>query len=147
MTKSALYGDVVFKPYFDMRKFESHIYNKEIIRENKIKSRKNRKIIDKVIKVIDLIALILFIAIATATIYEYGKIAALDYKILKLEKTLENKKVEYDRLNVPLSKIIKHDDLKMKAYLELNMVLPTDKNTIYFDKSDEGFVHQYENIH
>ena len=147
MTKSALYGDIVVKPYFDMRKFESHIYNKDIIKERKIKSRKRIKVVDKIIKFVLVVSLALFVITIFATICECGKIATLDYKITKLEKTLDNKRAEFDRLNVPLSKLVRHDDLKMKAYLDLNMILPTDKNTIYFDKSDEGFVHQYENIH
>ena len=41
---------------------------------------------------------------------------------------------------------MKFDDIKMKAYLELNMITPTEKNIIHFDKSDNGFVRQYENI-
>ena len=34
----------------------------------------------------------------------------------------------------------------MKAYLDLNMITPTEKNIIYFDKRDSGYVRQYENI-
>ena len=41
---------------------------------------------------------------------------------------------------------IKFDDLKMKAYMEFNMITPTEKNIIYFHKTDNGFVRQYENI-
>ena len=41
---------------------------------------------------------------------------------------------------------IKFDDLKMKAYMEFNMVTPTEKSIIYFDKTDNGFVRQYEDI-
>ena len=147
MTRSALYGDVVVKPYFDMRKFETNIYKRDIIKEKRIKSRRRQKVVDKILKILVSVIAIFFVIVFLATVYQYGKIVALDYKITKLEKTLENRVAEYDRLNVPLSKIVKQDDLKMKAYLELNMVLPTDKNTIYFDKNDEGFVHQYENIH
>ena len=66
--------------------------------------------------------------------------------IVKLEATLDKKKYDNDNSTRKLKTEMKFDDLKMKAYMELNMITPTEKNIIYFDKSDNGFVRQYENI-
>ena len=146
MTRNAFYTDATFKTYFDMRKFENSIYNKEILRERRINVRKKQKVLDTILSVFVIVFSVAFLAISGMIAYNYVRIARLDSQIKKLETLIESTKRKNETENESLDKIIKYDDLKMKAYLELNMILPTDKNIIYFDKSDQGFVRQYENI-
>lgn len=147
MASNVLYGNMTFTPYFDMSKFENKVYNKDILREQRIKSRRKQKVLDNILIFFVIILSIAFIFISALVVYQYVGIVKTDYRIEKLEKSLKKKKEDIARKTTDLSKIVKYEDLKMKAYLELNMILPTDKNIIYFDKSDQGFVRQYESIH
>ena len=146
MASNTFYGNTTFKPYFDMRKFENSIYNKEIIRERRINVRKKQKVLDNIVSFFVVLFAVISISMLAVLSYHYVKVAAIDRNIEKLEATLLDEKRKNEGEKKPLSKVVKYDELKMKAYLELNMILPTDKNTIYFDKSDQGFVRQYENI-
>ena len=147
MASNVLYGNMTFAPYFDMSKFENKVYNKDILREKRIKTRRKQKVLDNVLFLFAVILFIAFVFISSLVVYQYVGIVKTNYRIEKLEKNLKKKREDINRKTVDLSKSIKYEDLKMKAYLELNMILPTDKNIIYFDKSDQGFVRQYENIH
>lgn len=147
MASNVLYGNITFAPYFDMSKFENKVYNKDIIREQRIKTRRKQKVFDNVLLFFVVIFSIAFLLISSLVAYQYVNIVKTNYKIEKLEKSLKKKREDIARMTTGLSKTVKYEDLKMKAYLELNMILPTDKNIIYFDKSDQGFVRQYESIH
>lgn len=147
MASNVLYGNITFAPYFDMSKFENKVYNKDIIREQRIKTRRKQKVFDNVLLFFVVIFSIAFLLISSLVAYQYVNIVKTNYRIEKLEKTLKKKREDIARMTTGLSKTVKYEDLKMKAYLELNMILPTDKNIIYFDKSDQGFVRQYESIH
>lgn len=147
MASNVLYGNMTFTPYFDMSKFENKVYNKDIIREQRIKSRRKQKVFDNILLFFVVIFSIGFILLSALVVYQYVGIVKTNYRIEKLEKNLKKKREDIARKTTDLSKTVKYEDLKMKAYLELNMILPTDKNIIYFDKSDQGFVRQYESIH
>ena len=147
MASNVLYGNMTFTPYFDMSKFENKVYNRDILREQRIKSRRKQKVLDNVLVFFVIIVYIVFIVMSSLVVYQYVGIAQTNYRIEKLEKNLKKKREDIARKTNDLSKVVKYEDLKMKAYLELNMILPTDKNIIYFDKSDQGFVRQYESIH
>ena len=147
MASNVLYGNITFAPYFDMSKFENKVYNKDIIREQRIKTRRKQKVFDNVLLFFVVIFSIGFLLISSLVAYQYVNIMKTNYRIEKLEKSLKKKREDIARMTTGLSKTVKYEDLKMKAYLELNMILPTDKNIIYFDKSDQGFVRQYESIH
>ena len=147
MASNVLYGNMTFTPYFDMSKFENKVYNRDILREQRIKSRRKQKVLDNVLVFFVIIVSIVFIVMSSLVVYQYVGIAQTNYRIEKLEKNLKKKREDIARKTNDLSKVVKYEDLKMKAYLELNMILPTDKNIIYFDKSDQGFVRQYESIH
>ena len=147
MASNVLYGNITFAPYFDMSKFENKVYNKDIIREQRIKTRRKQKVFDNILLFFVVVFSIAFLLITSLVAYQYVNIVKTNYKIEKLEKSLNKKREDIARMTIDLSKTVKYEDLKMKAYLELNMILPTDKNIIYFDKSDQGFVRQYESIH
>ena len=147
MASNVLYGNMTFTPYFDMSKFENKVYNKDIIREQRVKSRRKQKVFDNILLFFVVILSIAFLLITSLVAYQYVGIVKTNYRIEKLEKNLKKKREDIARKTTDISKIVKYEDLKMKAYLELNMILPTEKNIIYFDKSDQGFVRQYESIH
>ena len=146
MTSDVLYGRAVFKPYFDMQKFEDNIYNRVSVREKRISRRRKIRIVDKLLAVITIVLFIVFLSIIGLVAYRSLAIKNKEYNIKKLEKILERKVYENKNAVISLKNEMKFDDIKMKAYLELNMITPTEKNIIHFDKSDNGFVRQYENI-
>ena len=146
MTSDVLYGRTAFRPYFDMQKFEDSIYNRVSIREKRISRRKKLRIVDRLLAVITIVLSIVFLSITGLVAYRSLAIKNKEYNIKKLEKILERKVYENKNAVISLKNEMRFDDIKMKAYLELNMITPTEKNIIHFDKSDNGFVRQYENI-
>ena len=146
MTSDVLYGRAVFKPYFNIQKFEDNIYNRVSVREKRISRRRKIRIVDKLLAVITIVLFIVFLSIIGLVAYRSLAIKNKEYNIKKLEKILERKVYENKNAVISLKNEMKFDDIKMKAYLELNMITPTEKNIIHFDKSDNGFVRQYENI-
>lgn len=146
MTSDVLYGRTAFRPYFDMQKFEDSIYNRVSIREKRISRRRKLRIVDRLLVVITIVLLIVFLSITGIVVYRSLAIKNKEYNIKKLEKILERKVYENKNAVISLKNEMRFDDIKMKAYLELNMITPTEKNIIHFDKSDNGFVRQYENI-
>ena len=146
MTSDVLYGRTAFRPYFDMQKFEDSIYNRVSIREKRISRRKKLRIVDRLLAVITIVLSIVFLSITGLVAYRRLAIKNKEYNIKKLEKILERKVYENKNAVISLKNEMRFDDIKMKAYLELNMITPTEKNIIHFDKSDNGFVRQYENI-
>lgn len=146
MTRDVLYGDIAFRPYFNMQKFENSIYNRSTTREKRIRTRKKLRVLDKLLTVLIMFMLILFLVLASANIYRSIIIKHRTNDIKKLETVLERKRYDNNNVVSSLKTEMKFDDIKMKAYMELNMITPTEKNIIRFDKSDNGFVRQYENI-
>ena len=146
MASDVLYGNVAYRPYFDMRKFENCIYNKSLVREERIKARKRFKVLDKMLVVVLVVAIIIFLVMSIGIIYKNVLISNKDVYIKKLENSLKKKRYEKDNVVSSLKTEMRFDEIKMKAYMELNMITPTEKNTINFDKSESGFVRQYENI-
>lgn len=146
MTSDVLYGRTAFRPYFDMQKFEDSIYNRVSIREKRISRRRKLRIVDKLLAVITIVLSIVFLSITGLVAYRSLAIKNKESNIKKLEKLLEKKVYDNKNAVISLKNEMRFDDIKMIAYLELNMITPTEKNIIHFDKSDNGFVRQYENI-
>lgn len=146
MTSDVLYGRVAFRPYFDMHRFEDNIYNRVNMREKRISIKKRLRIVDRLLVIAIAFLFTILFVVLSAIIYRNISINSKDNYIKKLEKTLDRK--IYDNKNVvsSLKSEMKFDDIKMKAYMDLNMITPTEKNIIHFKKSDNGFVRQYENI-
>lgn len=132
--------------YFNMNKFEASIENRGVKRQKRIVVKRTIKVFDKITA---LLVLIVFIACAImfARIgFQQVKAISKSNEILKLTSQYEEMKMSNDKILAGIKNNIKYDNLKMKAYMELNMITPTDKNIIYFDKSDSEYVRQYENI-
>lgn len=146
MTSEVLYGRTAFRPYFDMQKFEDSIYNRVSIREKRISRRRKLRIVDKLLAVITIVLSIVFLSITGLVAYRSLAIKNKESNIKKLEKLLEKKVYDNKNAVISLKNEMRFDDIKMIAYFELNMITPTEKNIIHFDKSDNGFVRQYENI-
>ena len=146
MASDVLYGNIAYRPYFDMRKFENSIYNRSLVREERIKARKRYKIFDRILVVVLIAAIIAFLSMSLGIIYKNVMIGNKDVYIKKLENVLSERRYEMNNAASSLKTNIRFDEIKMKAYMELNMITPTEKNIISFDKSESGFVRQYENI-
>ena len=146
MASEVLYGRTLLKPYFNLQKFEDTIYNKPKIRAERIKRKRRIRILDKSLVLACIILFLILSAYITAIVMEQVKIYHKTNEIKKLESMLSVRKKENAVRMDAIKSEIKFDDLKMKAYMEFNMVTPTEKSIIYFDKTDNGFVRQYEDI-
>ena len=129
-----------------MQKFEDTIYNRPKLRIERIKRRKRIMVLDKLLVAGAILLFAIFLTYISAIVLMQVRICGKDNDIKKLTSSLKIKVNENDEKIDTIKSEIKFDDLKMKAYMELNMITPTEKNIIYFDKTDNGFVRQYENI-
>lgn len=146
MSSDVLYGNRGFTTYFDLQKFEDAISNKTIKREQRIAVRKKYKKLDRLIIVLTFISAVILTCIGLSIVSQNIRIYEKDKKIKKLEMTLNKKIYDNSGMVEEIKDAIKFDNLKLKAYMDLNMITPTEKSVIYFDKSDAGYVRQYENI-
>lgn len=146
MTSEVLYGRTAFRPYFNMQKFEDSIYNRVSIKEKRISRRKRLRIVDRLFAAITIVLFIVFLSVTALVAYKSFAIKSKEHSIKKLEKILERKVYENKNAVISLKNEMGFDEIKVKAYMELNMITPTEKNIIRFNKSDNGFVRQYENI-
>ena len=146
MANDVLYGRGTFAPYFNMQSFEDRIYSKTSTREKRIKTKKKLKIIDRLIMFLIVTLSVFLIIMSVSIIFRTVTVNRKDRDIEKLEERLKQVKYEESGADSILKDEMKLDELKMKAYMELNMITPTEKNIIHFNKSDSGFVRQYENI-
>ena len=146
MASDILYGRTTLRPYFDMQKFEDRIYNRVSEREKRIKKRRKLKVLDRLLAIIIVLLLAAFLVVFAGILYRSVAIKSQDNNIKRLKVTLEKKIYENKSVVSSLKNDMRFDDIKMKAYMELNMITPTEKNIIHFNKSDNGFVRQYENI-
>ena len=146
MTSEVLYGREIFTPYFNMNRFEDNIYNRPKQRAIRIKKRKRIRLIDRLLVSLTAILFIILLVYIAAITYYGVKVYNKNNEVVKYERILEAKRKENAGKIDVIKGEIKLDDLKMKAYMEYNMITPTEKNIIYFDKNDSGFVRQYENI-
>lgn len=146
MSSKVLYGQDILRPYFSMKKFENTIYNRYAERDRRIKYRRRLRVLDRFIVIAIALLIVTIIAVLSIVFVRNVKIVQKDKAIIRLETNLEKIKYNNSSAQRIMKSEIKFDDLKMKAYMELNMITPTEKNIIYFDKIDSGFVRQYENI-
>lgn len=121
--------------YFNTVKFERYISNAGLLKEKRIARRKRNKVIDKILIIIAMMLAMLLMAVMIKLSMEYYTVYRLNSEIYSLEndiqKVVDNKSEKIHEL----IKNTKIDSLKRKAYLDLNMITPTDNHIIYFDKS------------
>lgn len=137
MATDVLYGNS--NTYFNMKRFEDSIDNMGIVRQKIIEKRRSMLIFDKILMIFFLISFLIVIVIFGRIIYESLKIKEKSKQITKLEAMLNEKRFDRETIIEELKSGIKYDNLKAKAYLELNMITPTEKNIIYFEKDEEKF--------
>lgn len=133
MTSKILYGEVA-DSYLDIRRFEAIITKKAIKKQKEINSRKFLSVFDKVVISIIAILLIVFSFNLGGIVYENICYTLNNNKIYELQTSLSEKVNERKNIIAKLKENIDINDLRKKAYLDLGMVNPTDKNIIYFDK-------------
>ena len=66
--------------------------------------------------------------------------------ITKLESILYDKKLNNKRLNDEIANMVDKEYVKSVAYLNLSMFLPTEANIIFYEKTDNGYVRQIDEI-
>lgn len=134
------------KSYFNMKKFEDSILNKGIERQKKLLRRRVLRIVDIILVFIMLVLIFFLLFEGSRLLYSRLKVFKKDKNIENLNIMLRDKVNENDELLLGVNDRGLYEDIRTKAYLELNMITPTEKNIIYFDRTDSEYVRQYENI-
>lgn len=134
MAAEVLYGKN--DTYFNMSRFENSIGNLGIEKQRMMETKKNIMLFDRLLFMVFVVLFVAVVLLFARIIYEDIKIRNGNHEIAKLEETLATTKSDGIKLMGNIKDGIKYDTLKAKAYLELNMITPTENNIIYFEKSD-----------
>lgn len=136
----------VEKRYFDINKFENLVFNKNKIKAKRVKSRKMWKVLDFFAVFLMFSIVILFIFFSAKLIMSNILIAKQRKDITKLKSILYDKKLNNKRLNDEIANMVDKEYVKSVAYLNLSMFLPTEANIIFYEKTDNGYVRQIDEI-
>ncbi len=136
----------VEKRYFDINKFENLVFNKNKIKAKRVKSRKIWKVLDFFAVFLMFSIVILFLFFSAKLIMSNILIAKQRKDITKLESILYDKKLNNKRLNDEIANMVDKEYIKSIAYLNLSMFLPTEANIIFYEKTDNGYVRQIDEI-
>lgn len=134
------------RKYFDEVYFERLIYNKraeEIIEEK----RKRRKIIVNSMFLSIAVVMVLYFAINLLMIFTNR--LSLIYQqsnITKLEARLEERKKINMLIEDEINHMVDEEYVRKVAIMKLSMYVPSEKDIIYFDKSNNSYVRQYDNV-
>lgn len=134
------------RKYFDEVYFERLIYNKraeEILEEK----RKRRKIIVNSMFLSVAVVMVLYFAINLLMIFTNR--LSLIYQqsnITKLEARLEERKKINMLIEDEINHMVDEEYVRKVAIMKLSMYVPSEKDIIYFDKSNNSYVRQYDNV-
>lgn len=134
------------KRYFDQEYFERLIYNKRAIEivEEKRKRRNSVLNIAMLMTCVILIvyfAISFFITLSCRLSLVYGQ-----RKINSLEATLEQKKSVNALIEDEINHMVDEEYVRKTAIMKLSMYVPSEKDIIYFDKSNNSYVRHYDNV-
>lgn len=134
------------RKYFDEVYFERLIYNKraeEILEEK----RKRKKIIVNSMFLSVAVVMVLYFAINLLMIFTNR--LSLIYQqsnITKLEIKLEERKKINMLIEDEINHMVDEEYVRKVAIMKLSMYVPSEKDIIYFDKSNNSYVRQYDNV-
>ena len=134
------------KRYFDQEYFERHIYNKRAIEivEEKRKRRSNVLSITMLLCSIVLVAYFavsFFLTLSCRLSLVYGQ-----RRISSLEITLDKKKNANALIEDEINHMVDEEYVRKTAIMKLSMYVPSEKDIIYFDKSNSSYVRHYDNV-
>ena len=125
---------VIKKPYYDIDKFGSYVNYKSVERKKKIK-----KSLDKILAVFD-ICLIVLALVLIFNLVKYTKntisLNMSSVKINEIKNDINILKGKNQIRRDEIAKSLNLDDIKKRAIFNLDMVSPTENNTIYFNTND-----------
>lgn len=124
-----------------LENFEYEIYEQKRAKVLSVKKARRARAFDKV-KAVFIGVLILYIGVES--VFTIGHSVAIHHKeaeIQKYETILANKKKENEELLTKISEIVVDKGIREKAILEFSMMIPSNRNIIYFHKNDIGYVH------
>ena len=134
------------KRYFDINKFENLVFGKNRIKVKKLKNKKVWRVLDFLLAIIMFFVIGIFLFFSIRVFMSNILIAKQRKDITKLESILYDKRINNKKLNDEIANMVDKDYIKSNAYLNLSMFLPTDANVIFYEKTDNGYVRQIDEI-
>ena len=129
---------IIKKPYYDVDKFESYVNYKSYERRKKIK-----KTLSKILAIFDICLIIGIFALSLVlmlSLIKYSKnsisLNANSQRINELKANVDILKGKNQIRKNEISKELNLEEIKKRAIFNLDMVSPTENNTIHFDTND-----------
>lgn len=128
-------GNKIIKDtYLNIEKFEYNVSNEGIKLQKIIDRRKRLRIFDIIIKILIQLICVAIFTFLILILVEFAFSVKNDYNIKNMQSILDTKSNNYKKIISNAYDENKMEKIKQLAYLEYNMITPTDKNIIYFDK-------------
>lgn len=134
------------KRYFDQEHFERLIYNKraaEIV-EGKRKRRSN--VCNALMLLSSVLLVVYFVISFFFTLSSRLSLVYGQRRITSLEATLDQKKNANALIEDEINHMVDEEFVRKTAIMKLSMYVPSEKDIIYFDKSNNSYVRQYDNV-
>lgn len=129
---------VIKKPYYDIDKFGSYVNYKSVERRKRIKKGLNR-----IFAIFDICLILSIFVLALVLIFNLVKytkntigLNVNSVKISEIKNDINILKGKNQMRRDEISKSLNLDDIKKRAIFNLDMVSPTENNTIYFNTND-----------
>ena len=129
---------IIKKPYYDVDKFGSYVNYKSYERRKKIK-----KTLSKILAIFDVCLIIGIFALSLVlmlSLIKYSKnsisLNANSQRINELKANVDILKGKNQIRKNEISKELNLEEIKKRAIFNLDMVSPTENNTIHFDTND-----------
>lgn len=132
--------------YFDLNRFENIVYEKRKIKVVSIKKRKRERLIDKIFVISAIMLTIATFAFSFFILSRKLSLLSKNNKVVRLETTLNAKILENDQLKSDVKNKVDREYIRNMALVNLSMHEPSEKDIIYFNKSNTSYVRQYDDV-
>lgn len=134
------------KRYFDQEIFERHIYNKRAIEIVEEKRKRRSNVLNITMLFCSIVLVVYFAASFFLTLSHRLSLVYGQRKISSLEATLDQKKNANALIEDEINHMVDEEFVRKTAIMKLSMYVPSEKDIIYFDKSNSSYVRHYDNV-
>lgn len=134
------------KRYFDQEYFERLIYNKRAIEIVEEKRKRRNSVLNIAMLMTCVILIVYFVISFFITLSCRLSLVYGQRKINSLEATLEQKKSVNALIEDEINHMVDEEYVRKTAIMKLSMYVPSEKDIIYFDKSNNSYVRHYDNV-
>ena len=139
-------GTLRQKRYFDQEYFERLIYNKRAVEIVEEKRKRRNNVLNVLMLLASVLLVVYFVISFFFTLTSRLSLVYGQRRITSLEATLDQKKNANALIEDEINHMVDEECVRKTAIMKLSMYVPSEKDIIYFDKSNNSYVRHYDNV-